>query len=46
MKGYSPPHADDKSDTGMVSHFEKRLMFGAVDIFEFERRVKKLVDPN
>ncbi|MFS8159276.1 MAG: hypothetical protein ACMG6E_03520, partial [Candidatus Roizmanbacteria bacterium] len=44
VKGYSPPNVDDKSETGMISHFEKRLKFGAVDIDEFERRLKKLVD--
>ena len=45
VKGYSPPNVDDKSETGMLSHFEKRLPFGRVDIDEFERRLKKLSDP-
>lgn len=44
VKGYSPPNVDDKSETGMISHFEKRLKFGMVDIDEFERRLKKLID--
>jgi hypothetical protein len=46
VKGYSPPNVNDISETGMISHFEKRLKFGAVDIDEFERRLKKLVDVN
>jgi hypothetical protein len=45
VKGYSPPNVDDKSETGMISNFEKKLPLGKVDIDEFERRLKKLVDP-
>lgn len=45
MKGYSPPNVDDKSETGMISNFEKKLPLGKVDTDEFERRLKKLVDP-
>lgn len=30
---------------GMITRFERRLPFGKVDVEEFERRLKKLIDP-
>jgi len=43
VKGYAPPEADDASETGMVTRFERKLPFGKVDADEFERRLKKLL---
>jgi len=36
---------DDTSETSMITRFERKLPFGRVDADEFERRLKKLVDP-
>ncbi len=46
MKGYATPHITDNSDTGMVTTFESKLPFWCMDTNEFERRVKKLCDPD
>lgn len=45
VKGYSAPNVVDNSSTGMITQFEKRLPVGKVDIDEFERRLKTLIDP-
>ena len=45
MNGFSVPAIDDKSETGCITSFEQKLPLARISLLEFERRLKKLVDP-
>ena len=44
MKGYTVEKVEDKSETGFITDFEFTLPLKKIDIDEYERRLKKLVD--
>ena len=47
VKGYKAPGegVEDRTEMAYITEFERKLPFGLIDIDEFERRVKKLSDP-
>lgn len=45
MLQYKPEVIEDKSATCMITKFEESLPLKKMTIDEFERRLKKLVDP-
>ena len=46
VKGYTVPKIEDKSETGMITDFEYNLPLAKIDLDDFERRIKKLAEPN
>ncbi len=43
--GFAPPNPTDNSETGCITKFEATLPLGKISLLEFERRLKKLIDP-
>jgi hypothetical protein len=46
VKGYTVVKVDDKSETGMITNIEYNLPLAKIDLDDFERRLKKLAEPN
>jgi hypothetical protein len=44
-KGYKAEKIFDSTETGFITDFEYTLPLKKIDIDEFERRLKKLVEP-
>ncbi len=45
-QGFSPPNPNDNSPMGCITKFESSLPLGKISVLEFERRLKKLIDPS
>ena len=43
-QGYQVLIVEDKSETGLITAWENTLSIGKVNLDDFERRIKKLVD--
>jgi hypothetical protein len=45
-KGYKVEKISDTSETGFITDWEFNLPLGKIDIDDYERRLKKLIDPS
>ena len=45
-QGYAPDNVTDTSKTKMITDFEATLPLRKITLVEFERRLKKLVNPS
>jgi hypothetical protein len=46
VKGYRIEKIVDTSETGMITDFEYNLPLAKIDLDDYERRLKKLCEPN
>ena len=44
--GFTAPNPIDNSPTQMITKFESSLPLGKISLLEYERRLKKLIDPS
>ena len=44
-QGFSAPNAMDTSPTAFITKFESNLPLGKMSLLEYERRLKKLIEP-